>query len=260
MSLIAAKMLVTPTLMWAVSAAARRWGSLIGGLLSGLPLTSAPISIYLAVEQGERFAADAAIGSAEGLGAVACCSLAYVLCASRTTPFRACCAALAAFALGGILLHGLVRPGLWLAAAIDVPLMVLVLALCPPAEAPARRTRPPRWDMPAQLAASTALVLLVSGLAPLLGAGLSGVLAPIPIISWPLIAFARMQDGTGASIDVVRGSAQGSFGVLAFYLCVHLLLGRIDVVSAYAVSIALSAACVLPWVWVGRRAATGQTA
>ncbi|MBL7590137.1 hypothetical protein INQ07_25710, partial [Escherichia coli] len=50
MSLIAAKIVVTPTLMWAVSAAARRWGSLVGGLLSGLPLTSAPISIYLAAE------------------------------------------------------------------------------------------------------------------------------------------------------------------------------------------------------------------
>jgi hypothetical protein len=41
--------------------------------------------------------------------------------------------------------------------------------------------------------------------------------------------------------------------VLAFYVCVHLLLGRVDPVAAYAVSIAASAACVLPWLIARRR-------
>ncbi|MHB2207222.1 hypothetical protein [Methylobacterium sp. CM6257] len=255
MSLIAAKIVVTPTLMWAVSVAARRWGSLVGGLLSGLPLTSAPISIYLVAEQGERFAADAAIGSVEGLGAVTLCYLAYALCAPRMGILASIILALAAFVLGSLLLHGLVRPGLWLATAIDLPLMALVVALCPSPDASRGpgRPRPPRWDMPARLAAATALVVLVSTLAPYLGSGLSGVLAPIPIISWPLIAFARVQDGVGAALDVVRGSAQGAFGVLAFYVCVHLLLGQVSPVAAYAVSITVSAACVLPWLLARRR-------
>ncbi|KAA0124193.1 hypothetical protein CIW48_09925 [Methylobacterium sp. P1-11] len=256
MGLIAAKIIVTPALMWAVSAAARRWGSLVGGLLSGLPLTSAPISIYLAAEQGERFAADAAIGSVEGLGAVTVSYLAYVVSAPRTGILAPVFLALAAFVLAGALLHGVIQPNLWLATAIDLPAMALVVARCRPtagAEAPRRRSRPPRWDMPARLAAATALVLVVSTLAPYLGSGLSGVLAPIPIISWPLIVFARAQDGIGAALDVVRGSAQGAFGVLAFYVCVHLLLGRIDPAAAYAVSIAVSAACVLPWLIARRR-------
>ncbi|MGH1573002.1 hypothetical protein ACRAWG_22895 [Methylobacterium sp. P31] len=255
MSLIAAKIVVTPTLMWAVSAAARRWGSLVGGLLSGLPLTSAPISIYLATEQGERFAAEAAIGSVEGLGAVTLCYLAYTLCAPRMGFLASISLSLAAFVLGGLLLHGFVRAGLWLAIAIDLPLMALVMALCPsPALTGASgRRRPPRWDMSARLAAATALVLLVSTLAPYLGSGLSGLLAPIPIISWPLIAFARVQDGVGASLDGVRGSAKGAFGVLAFYICVHLLLGQVGPVAAYAVSVAASAACVLLWLFTRRR-------
>ena len=254
MSLIAAKIAITPTLMWAVSAAARRWGSLVGGLLSGLPLTSAPISIYLAAEHGERFAAEAAVGAAEGLGAVTLCYLAYALCAPRMGAVASIASALAAFVLGGVLLHGLIRPGLWLATAIDLPAMALVVALCRPGSSPAAPARrPPRWDMPARLAAATTLVLLVSTLAPLLGPGLSGVLSPIPIISWPLIVFARVQDGVGASLDVVRGSAQGAFGVLAFYIGVHTTLGTMDPVLAYALSIAVSAACVLPWLFAHRR-------
>lgn len=256
MSLIAAKILVTPTLMWAVSAAARRWGSRVGGLLSGLPLTSAPISVYLAAEQGQRFAAEAAVGSVEGLGAVMLCSLVYVLSARRMSAPAALGLGLAAFGAGGILLHGLVRPGLWLATVVDLALMTLVVSLCPPAGAPIRRPRPPRWDMPARLAASTALVLLVSALAPTLGPGLSGVLAPIPIISWPLVAFACAQDGVGAALDVVRGSAQGAFGVLAFYVCVHLLLGPLGPVPAYAIAITVSAACVLPVLLLERRSSS----
>ncbi|WP_246692367.1 hypothetical protein [Methylobacterium sp. WL1] len=137
MSLIAAKIAITPALMWAVSAAARRWGSLVGGLLSGLPLTSAPISIYLALEQGKTFAADAAVGSAEGLGAVTLCYLAYVVCAPRMGPVAALCAALSAFVLGGLVLHGLIRPGLWFAAAIDLPAMAWMRGALPTA----RRTR-----------------------------------------------------------------------------------------------------------------------
>lgn len=256
MSLIAAKIIITPTLMWAVSSAARRWGSLVGGLLSGLPLTSAPISIYLAAEQGERFAADAAVGSVEGLGAVTASYCAYAFCAPRMGIVAAILLGLAAFVLGGALLHGVIQPDLWLATAIDLPAMVLVVALCRRAagtEAQVPRPRPPRWDMPARLAAATALVLLVSTLAPRLGPGLSGVLAPIPIISWPLIVFARAQNGVGAALDVVRGSAQGAFGVLAFYVCVHLLLGPVDPIAAYTVSIAASAACVLPWLIARRR-------
>jgi hypothetical protein len=252
-SLIAAKIVVTPTLMWAVSAAARRWGSLVGGLLSGLPLTSAPISIYLAAEQGARFAAEAAVGAVEGLGAVTLCYLAYALCAPRMGAVASIGLALAAFVLGGAVLHGLVRPGLWLATAIDLPAMALVVGLSRAGSSPSVPTRrPPRWDMPARLAAATTLVLLVSTLAPRLGPGLSGVLSPIPIISWPLIVFARVQDGVGASLDVVRGSAQGAFGVLAFYICVHTMLGAMDPVPAYALSIAASAACVLPWLFARR--------
>lgn len=252
MSLVAAKIVVTPALMWVVSAAARRWGSLVGGLLSGLPLTSAPISIYLAIEQGEQFASDAAVGSVTGLGAVALAYMAYALRAPRVSSSRAVGAGLLAFLGGGFILHSVIHPGVWVMAALDVVVMVLVIALCPLSGQAVGRARPPRWDMPARLGAATLLVVLVSTLAPYLGPALSGVLAPIPVISWPLIVFARVQTGVAASLDVVRGSVQGAFGVLAFYLCLYMTLGQISIVLAYTLSIALSVALVMPWLFVRR--------
>ncbi len=252
MSLVAAKIVITPVLMWVVSAAARRWGSLIGGLLSGLPLTSAPISIYLAVEQGERFAFDAAIGSVTGLGAVSLAYMAYAFSAPRVTVVKAVCVGLLAFLGGGFALHGIAHLGLWLNAAIDLALMATVLTLCPPSGQAVGRARPPRWDMPARLVAATTLVMLVSTLAPSLGPALSGLLAPIPVISWPLIVFARLQDGVAASLDVVRGSVQGAFGVLTFYICLYLMLGHVSIVLAYAASIAASVVFVVPWLFLRR--------
>ncbi|RMT52750.1 Permease of the major facilitator superfamily, partial [Pseudomonas coronafaciens pv. atropurpurea] len=46
------KLLITPALMLAISLAARRWGTGVAGLLSGLPMTSALVMLFLSLEQG----------------------------------------------------------------------------------------------------------------------------------------------------------------------------------------------------------------
>ena len=61
--LLIIKLILTPLLMWLVSYASRKWGTAFGGLLSGLPLTSGPVSIYLMIEQGRGFAAESAVSS-----------------------------------------------------------------------------------------------------------------------------------------------------------------------------------------------------
>jgi hypothetical protein len=87
--LLLIKLLLTPVLMIAVSWSARRWGPGIGGLLAGLPLTSGPISIYLWVEQGPKFAATAASSSLLSLTPVAIFSIVYGRLAQRW-PMPAC--------------------------------------------------------------------------------------------------------------------------------------------------------------------------
>ncbi|GLO13474.1 hypothetical protein PPUJ20028_20550 [Pseudomonas putida] len=39
MTLLYLELIVTPLLMWAISLASRRWGGLLGGLLSGMAAT-----------------------------------------------------------------------------------------------------------------------------------------------------------------------------------------------------------------------------
>lgn len=83
MTLFYLKLTITPLLMWAISLASRRWGGLLGGLLSGLPITSALVMTFLCLEQGTAFALGALPGALGGLAAVQATYTVYLL-ATRT--------------------------------------------------------------------------------------------------------------------------------------------------------------------------------
>ncbi|HET7343490.1 MAG TPA: hypothetical protein VFL90_18640, partial [Methylomirabilota bacterium] len=53
------KLAATPLLIAGASLAGRRWGPAVGGWLVGLPLTSGPVAVFLALEHGAAFAAAA---------------------------------------------------------------------------------------------------------------------------------------------------------------------------------------------------------
>ena len=77
------KLVLAPLIIAAATLVARRWGQNIGGLMVGLPLTSGPVSVFFALEQGRGFAANAAIGSLLGLIPVAVFCTGYVRNAKR---------------------------------------------------------------------------------------------------------------------------------------------------------------------------------
>lgn len=83
MTLLYLKLIVTPLLMWAISLASRRWGGLLGGLLSGLPITSALVMTFLCLEQGNAFALGAITGALGGLAAVQATYTFYLLATRR---------------------------------------------------------------------------------------------------------------------------------------------------------------------------------
>ena len=64
MNLLLTKLILTPLVILAALWVARRWGDAFGGWLAGLPLTSAPVAAFLAIEHGPAFAAAASAPSA----------------------------------------------------------------------------------------------------------------------------------------------------------------------------------------------------
>src|SRR5512140_3249193 len=54
------RLALVPAAVWVASLAARRWGHAVSGYLGGLPMIGGPITLYLALDYGPRFAARSA--------------------------------------------------------------------------------------------------------------------------------------------------------------------------------------------------------
>jgi hypothetical protein len=250
MFLLIVKLTLTPILMWFVSAAGRRWGTLIGGLLAGMPITSVPISIYLYAEQGQNFAREAAASSLSGVGAVALFSLVYATLAKRIPPFLTVLASLAGF-VGGLFF--LAHFDFWPVFISDIALIFLILRLTPDQGCPTGSMIYPVWDMPVRMITSTGLVLFVTLGGRMFGPSLSGFLAPIPVIAWPLIVFAHVHEGFPGALAALRGNLQGAYGVATFYVLIAILLPITNPFVSYLLAIAGSILCTLPFFLIRKR-------
>ncbi|AYG45582.1 hypothetical protein DV532_15265 [Pseudomonas sp. Leaf58] len=241
MSLFYLKLLVTPLLMWAISLASRRWGGLLGGLLSGLPITSALVMTFLCLEQGTPFALGAVPGALGGLAAVQATYTFYLLATRRL--------AIGAAVLLAILFYGLAAyafthwGSVYLSIAVALVLIGVLIRASGREPKPDTLARPRHryWEIPLRMVSATALLMVTTRLASWLGPATSGMLAPIPVIAWPLVVFAHVQSGRAGMAAMVRGNAIGAVGVIAFYLVVAGLLENCGV----GVTISLAMLCAV---------------
>lgn len=226
------KLALTPVLIAVASLAGRRWGHAVSGWLVGLPLTSGPVALFLALERGPAFAAEATLGSLAGAIAEAAFCLAYAAVASRAPWPAALVAASAAFALVAAALHGvdLSLAGATLGAFAT---LAIALGLTPRTAAAPPPSPPPRWDVPTRMVIATALVLAITESAPVLGARVSGVLATFPVYAAILTVFAH-REAPAPAVQVLRGLLWGLFGFAAFFATLGALLVRAGIGVAFA--------------------------
>ncbi|WP_060483100.1 hypothetical protein [Pseudomonas sp. NBRC 111119] len=236
MTLFYLKLIVTPLLMWAISLASRRWGGLLGGLLSGLPITSALVMTFLCLEQGTAFALGAVPGALGGLAAVQA-TYAFYLFATRRLGVGAAVGLAVLFY--GVAAYAFTHWGsLYLSIGVALVLIAVLINASgrePKPEAMAL-SRQRYWEIPLRMVSATSLLMVTTSLANWLGPATSGMLAPIPVIAWPLVVFANVQNGRAGMAAMVRGNAIGAVGVIAFYL---VLAG---VLQAWGVGLAVSLA------------------
>ncbi|MGN6580141.1 MAG: hypothetical protein ACTHJ1_09150 [Bordetella sp.] len=231
MNLLAFKLIITPLLLLAASLAVRRWGETIGGLIVGLPLTSGPVSVFLALQYSPEFAVRATSGSLAATAAQAAFCLVY--CGMATLGWPAALAgASVAFAVTAALLQesGLPQGGLFLIAVLS---LAFTLYLTPSSAAQGVRLRPPWWDLPVRMVLITALVLGVTLIAPHIGPGASGVVASFPLMATILGVFAHRLAGPHAARQVMRGLVAGLFGFAAFFYVIGLMLVHYGLVVTY---------------------------
>ena len=104
------KLFVTPVLIGTASLAGRRWGHSISGWLVALPLTTGPITFFLALTHGAAFAASASAGTLAGGFSQAAFVLCFALVASRSSWLPALAASIFSFAVITAFLQQLTIP------------------------------------------------------------------------------------------------------------------------------------------------------
>jgi hypothetical protein len=234
---LALKIFLTPVLIGLASLAGRRWGPWISGWFVGLPFTSGPVALFLTLEHGTTFGSRATLGIASGTISQAGFCLVYARLAPRAGWPGALLAGSVGFAVVTALLLPLTLPVL--AVALILPIvLVLALRLVPAQSLVGVPTAvPPWWDLPARMTVATALVLILTGIAPALGARLAGLLAPFPLYAAVLTCFAHQQRGSPPAIAVLRGLLYGLFAFGAFFLVLSVLLPHISIVLAFGAAI-----------------------
>ena len=238
MNTLLLKILVTPALIGTASLAGRRWGHSISGWLVALPLTTGPITFFLALSHGPAFAASAAAGTLAGGMSQAAFVMAYAHLAWHWKWPAALAAAVLAFAIFTALLQQFTLPLIPLCAAVFL-VFALVLRSLPRQVDTGELTEslPPRWDIPLRMLIATVFVLLITALAPSLGPRLTGLLAPFPLFTTILAAFAHHQGGPAAAIKVLRGLLMGLFSYASFFFVLAILLVPAGIGLAFAAAI-----------------------
>lgn len=224
MRLLILKLVLSPGLIVAVTLATRRWGPVIGGWLTGMPVVAGPTLLFIALEQGDAFAARAAGATLVSLVGVCAFALAYARVCERAGWPLSALAGVAGFAGMAAMLHALA----WnLVAALVVTLASYAVAgrLLPDV---AERWEPARarlWDLPLRMAAAVVVIVAVTHFAAWLGPTLSGALTPFPVAVAILSVFTHAQQGAAAAIRFLRAflPAMWSFSVFCFAVAVALV-------------------------------------
>jgi hypothetical protein len=226
------KLLLTPLLIGLATLAGRRWGPAFSGWFIGFPLTSGPISVILALQQGPGFATQAAVGNLGGLASISVFCLAYTLAARRWPPWASLTSAIGAYLLA-TLVWSRFTLSLWPTLAIALLINGLVIHAMPKGASILPSVARSRWDMPARMVVASVFVFTLTTAASLLGPQLSGLLTPFPVFGSVLAAFAHRQQGAEAALHFLRGHAISLFGFASFFLVVGAALAVLPLLWTY---------------------------
>ncbi|GAC1691530.1 MAG: hypothetical protein NVS9B9_13850 [Ktedonobacteraceae bacterium] len=235
------KLFLTPLLVGLVSLAGRRWGPTVSGWLVGLPLTSGPVALFLALALGRAFAANAAQGTLTGLISLAAFCLTYSWLSFRVNWVGSLLISWGAFFCVTFVLQYVVIP-LLAAFIIVLCCLALTLKLLPNNSNHAISVKPASWDTPLRIVVATAFVLALTGFANLLGSRLSGLLTPFPIYASILAVFIHRVQGAASARQLFRGVITGVFSFAVFFLIIAELVVPLGIVLAFSLATLLALA------------------
>lgn len=247
--MLALKLILVPAFLLLVSLAGRHWGAAVAGWLVGLPLVTGPILFFLAVEQGERFAEQAAVSALSAVFAAMVFGVVYAHAAQRTGWIKSLLLALPAWVAAALLLSQLpVSPLL----ALFVALLSLLLAprFFPPLQAVSGQRPGSHRELFCRMLAGAVLTFAVTVAADTLGQTWSGLLALFPILGAVLAVATHRAHGVVEVTALLRAMATGYYAIVAFCFVLAIALPPLGIAGAFAFAVA---ACLVAQAATWRR-------
>lgn len=230
------KLIAAPLLLALATLAARRWGTVLGGILIGLPLISGPISVFLAIENGAGFAVETARGALAGTVALAVFTCVYAAVCPK----------------GWFLSVALYVLASWIAAELPISAVtlavsaaaaiVLSLWIMPVPHSAAVKHRPPKHDLLMRMGMMMVLMIAITFLAPYIGPTASGIASTFPYMALTMAVFSQIQGGPDNARRAMHGLMLGMYSGLVFNLVVWALAAEDRLLIAYAAATAAALA------------------
>ena len=255
MLLLLIKILLSAVLVAAATLVQRPYGHRASGFLVGLPISTSPYLLLVAIQHGSQFTIHSAQGVLQGQIALLLFLLSYSRAPISWPWWLTVSSSTSLCLLATILISQHLFPPL-LSIGVLALLWWAALNLWPTTSAERTRVVQSGWELPTRLAVTLLILVGLTQIAPYLGASLAGGLATLPVISIVLCAATHRSFGPSGPLQFLRGLLLSLPGATSFALAVALLTPVFNRYLALTFALALTLA-VAGWqgrhLWQGKR-------
>lgn len=255
MQLLLVKVLLSTALVAAATLVQRHYGHRASGFLVGLPITTAPYLLLVAIQHGSQFTIQSAQGVLQGQIALVLFLISYARAPVSWPWWLTLSSSTSLCLLTTILISKHLFPPL-LTIGVLVLFWWATLRLWPITSAERAQVVQARWELPTRLLVTLLILVGLTQIAPHLGASLAGGLATLPVISIVLCAATHRSFGPSGPLQFLRGLLLSLPGATSFALTVALLGPVINRYLALGFALIITLA-VAGWqgrhLWQGKR-------
>ncbi len=258
-TLLLAKLLVTVTVVVALSLVAEYASPRLSGLLAGFPHGVAIVLFFIGMEQGADFAAAAAVYTLAGLAANAGFAWGYWkalhLIRRMDMPLAPLAALAVFFMLSAIFSH--LPLDVWTAAALAFAVIALVGWQVRHEEdvTISRKVRIGWREVLARAFGAAAIVMTITALAHVIGPEWSGLLAGFPIVTFPFLIIIHAEHGRAPLHTILKAYPAGLGSLVVFALVVSFAYTALGMAGGTLAGLLAAAAWLIIFQHVRRRLA-----
>ncbi|MFT4103968.1 MAG: hypothetical protein QM674_23675, partial [Burkholderiaceae bacterium] len=231
--------------VWIASVAGRRFGHAISGVLAGLPMVAGPMVAVLMIDHDADVVAPIAAATVTAIPATLAFFVAFAHGAARWRASACLLAAAAAFFAVGMMMNALALPSPW-AEMLALASPPLALGLMPAVEPLHGPVPIPRKEIVLRMLGAAAIGALILHGAGHFPPAVNGLLLSWPVTGAILPSFTLTLHGRVATINLLRGFANGLSGFAVFFCALGALL-RHGVPEWGGFAIAIAAAVATAW-------------